>query len=220
MAPTDTPTRWWLFFFILPTVLLSCFFVYKTLVIPPVSAEPQPLKSEWYTLTTARGNDLENKPMVGNCFLCHAYWVTIPKSNQTSKPRFAHGNIVLNHGKNDRCYNCHLISDRNKYVADDGSAIMVQLPEKLCSRCHGLIYNDWLMGAHGKWTGMRQPENKSDKTTYTCTQCHDPHNPAFRYKVMAPPPVWPEKYMRTRVEESHAGPFSNFKVDDPPKEIF
>ena len=94
-----------------------------------------------------------NKSIVGNCHLCHAFWVPIPTSTQTSQPRFAHANIELNHGSNDRCYNCHQIDDRNNYAANDGSDIMVQIPEKLCERCHGLIYQDWLAGTHGKWTG-------------------------------------------------------------------
>jgi hypothetical protein len=113
-----------------------------------------------------------------------------------------------------------MISDRNKYVANDGSGIMPQLPEKLCSRCHGLIYNDWLLGTHGKWIGMWQPIKKSDQTTFTCTECHDPHNPAFRYNVLAPPPIWPDKYIRTEIEGSDSGPFSNFLIDQEPKEIF
>ncbi|MGI9569166.1 MAG: hypothetical protein ACR2PH_05395, partial [Desulfobulbia bacterium] len=103
----------------------------------------EPLKPEWYKVETARGDLLANKSIVGNCHLCHAFWVPIPTTNQTSTPRFAHANITLNHGSNDRCYNCHQIDDRNKYVANDGSGIMVQTPEKLCERCHGLIYQDW-----------------------------------------------------------------------------
>ena len=220
MATTGTTTRLWLFFYIPAIILLSVFLIYRSLSAVPVAAEPEPLNSAWYTVVTARGTDLQNKPIVGNCFICHAYWVPIPKSEQTSKPRFAHANIVLNHGKNDRCYNCHMVSDRNKYVADDGSDIISQLPEKLCSRCHGLIYNDWLAGTHGKWTGMWQPVSNNDRTTYTCTECHDPHNPAFKYNTIAPPPVWPEKYIRSKLEGSHSDPFSNFFIDKEPREIF
>ncbi len=79
-----------------------------------------------------------------------------------------------------------MVSDRNKYVADNGSGIMPQLPELLCSRCHGLIYNDWLMGTHGKWVGMWKPTKKSDRRPFTCTQCHDPHDPSFFLKAAVP----------------------------------
>lgn len=220
MPERGTPARWWLYFFIPTAAVLSCFFLFQTFQTPAASAEPELLQPEWYSVATARGEELKNKPMVGNCFLCHAYWVPIPRSNQTSNPRFAHGNIKLNHGNNDRCYNCHMISDRNKYTANDGSGIMAARVETMCSRCHGLIYNDWLMGTHGKWTGMWLPKQKHDRISYTCTECHDPHNPAFRFGVIAPAPVWPEKYIRSKIEGGQAVPFSNFMVDDPPKEIF
>ena len=216
----ETPVRWWLIFPIPLFVLLSFYFLYRTFPLAPAAADPAPLKAEWYTLTTARGQELANKSMVGNCFICHAYWVPIPRSTENSRPRFAHANITLNHGKNDRCYNCHMISDRNKYVADNGSGIMPQLPELLCSRCHGLIYDDWLNGTHGKWTGMWKPNKKNDRRRYTCTQCHDPHNPAFKYNVVAPPPVWPDKYIRNLNEESQPDPYSNFLIGEEPKESF
>ena len=220
MAMTEKSSPGGLFFFIPAIILLCCFFVYQTLHFSPATKDPGPLNPEFYTLSTARGSELANKPIVGNCFICHAYWVPIPRTEQTSQPRFAHANIVLNHGKNDRCYNCHMISDRNKYVADDGSAIMTQLPEQLCSRCHGLIYNDWLSGTHGKWTGMWQSIADKGRITYSCTECHDPHDPAFKYNSFAPPPIWPKKYIRTEIEDSHTGPFSNFLIDEEPKEIF
>lgn len=220
MATNEMPTRWWLFFFIPALVLLGFFFLYQTLQESQAVSEPEPLQPDHYTLTTARGKELINKSIVGNCFICHAYWVPIPRTEQNSEPRFAHANITLNHGKNDRCYNCHMISDRNKYVADDGTGIIPQLSEKLCARCHGLIYDDWLMGTHGKWTGKWLVSEKGDRTSYSCTQCHDPHDPAFTYKTIAPPPIWPDKYIRTKVDDSHKGPFSNFQIDKEPKEIF
>ena len=187
---------------------------------PPQIKEPPQLKNEWYRVETARGEILENKSIVGNCHLCHAYWVPIPRSEQTSNPRFAHANIQINHGNNDRCYNCHHIADRNKYVANDGSPLMVRNVELLCARCHGLIYNDWLAGTHGKWTGAWTSEG-GEQETFGCTECHDPHNPFFKYDVITPPPVWSEKFIRSTLEdEHHDGPWSNFLVEEEPEEIF
>jgi len=220
MPTNEPPTPWWLFFF-LPVVLgVSCLFIYKTFAGQPTAPIAEKLKPEYYTVETARGAELKQKSMVGNCFLCHAYWVPIPTTTKTSNPRFAHANITLYHGKNDQCYNCHMISDRNKYVANDGSGIMPQLPELLCSRCHGLIYNDWLVGTHGKRTGKWLVTNSNDWQNYTCTECHDPHNPKFKYNIIAPPPTWPKKYIRTKLDTEHSGPTSNFLVDEEPKEIF
>jgi len=217
---SKTETRLGVILLTLVLISLAVLFLFQTLSSSRITSAPEQLNPVWYTLTTARGNELENKSIVGNCHLCHAYWVPIPTSVQTSNPRFAHANIQLNHGTNDRCYNCHQISDRNKYVANDGSNIMPQIPEKLCERCHGLIYNDWLAGTHGKWTGKWQPDTPRDRKTYTCTQCHDPHDPRFKYATFAPAPVWHDKFIRTEAEGVHDGPFSNFLIDDEPKEIF
>lgn len=212
--------RWGLI--LLTVVCLVCtggfIFQSKSSLLQPNT--PTPLENKWYLEETARGEMVQNKSIVGNCHICHAYWVPIPKSKQTSNPRFAHANLKLNHGSNDRCYNCHQISDRNNYVANDGSGIMVQTVEKLCERCHGLIYNDWLSGTHGKWIGDWNAAETKNRKTFSCTECHDPHDPMFKYDVSAPPPVWADKFIRTRAEDEHPGPLSNFLVSEEPEEIF
>lgn len=221
MTPKKTTFRWWLITVVPVFVLLTVLFSFQTLLSDSTaSPRPQPLKPEWYILDTARGEIRDNNSIVGNCFICHAFWVPIPRSTQNSSPRFAHSDVTLDHGSNDRCYNCHMIPDRNKYVADDGSGIPPQTPEQLCKRCHGLIFNDWQSGTHGKWTGSWLPEKLGDQITYTCTECHDPHSPAFRYTLIAPPPVWPDRYIRTPAEGTHSGPLTNFLVGDAPEEIF
>lgn len=220
MAQTKTALRWCLITVLPVFVLLIFLFLFQTFADTTAAPQPQPLDPQWYTLNTARGAVRQNNTIVGNCFICHAFWVPIPRSTQNSLPRFAHATITLDHGNNNRCYNCHMVADRNKYVADDGSGIMPQIPEQLCKRCHGLIYNDWQAGTHGKWTGSWSPETLGDRLTYTCTECHDPHAPAFKYSTVAPPPVWPDKYIRTPAADSHSGPLTNFLVGDAPEEIF
>ena len=143
--------------------------------------------------------DLANKSMVGNCFLCHAYWVGIPDPTVV-RPKFVHSTIELNHGTNDRCYNCHLIQDRNKYAANDGSGIMHVNVEKLCERCHGLIYKDWQNGTHGVRRGKWRPQKEFEIINFKCTECHDPHSPVFQFKEYAPPPIWPAKFVRRSAE--------------------
>jgi hypothetical protein len=89
-----------------------------------------------------------------------------------------------------------LIQDRNKYTADNGSGIMAVNVEKLCARCHGLIYNDWMAGTHGVRRGQWNARTPFERVTFKCTQCHDPHSPRFSFKDFAPPPVWPAKFVR------------------------
>ncbi len=222
MQSYSTTTRWWLFFTIPLFILLSVYFVFLYYTSDAVAEKRRPdlLHPDWYVIDTARGEIRQNTSIVGNCHICHAFWVPIPQTTETSNPRFAHANLQLNHGKNDRCYNCHMITDRNMYVADDGSAIMSETPEKMCSRCHGLIYSDWQAGTHGKWTGTYMPATPFERLTYTCTECHDPHNPLFKYSKIAPPPVWPEKYIRTENQGIHLGPLSKILIGEEPEEIF
>ncbi len=222
MVSSRSVSHWWLFFSIPILLGLAVLFLFFPFAqeVEPQSHAPPTLESSWYTVDTARADDRANSTITGNCHICHAYWVPIPRSNQTSAPRFAHPDVVLNHGTNDRCYNCHHIADRNKFVADDNSTIMTQTPEKLCARCHGLIYKDWQSGTHGKWTGRMTNPALFERTTYTCTECHNPHDPAFVYNKIAPAPVWPDKYIRTHSGTDHNDPMSNYLINQQPEETF
>ena len=197
-SPTHDQGRernWGLVLTIPICIVLGIYFISTSL---GRSDPPEPtatLQTAWYTPKTARGEALDNKVMVGSCYLCHAYWVGIPDP-LVVRPRFAHHVIELDHGRNDRCFNCHLIQDRNKYTADDGSGIMHTRVELLCARCHGLIYNDWQGGTHGVRRGKFREPTVFEVQNFTCTQCHDPHRPKFKFKEYAAPPVWPEKFIR------------------------
>jgi len=68
--------------------------------------------------------------------------------------------------------------------------------EKLCARCHGLIYNDWQNGTHGVRRGHFLTPTEFEIINFKCTECHDPHSPVFQFKEYAPPPVWPDKFVR------------------------
>ena len=219
---SSSSSRWWLYFSVPVFLLLGGYFIYLYLVCDSqaIAESPAELSPAWYEVDTARGEYRRNATIVGNCHICHAFWVPIPTSNHNSNPRFAHINLQLEHGANDRCYNCHQIGDRNKYVANDGSSIMGQTPELLCARCHGLIFSDWTMGTHGKWTGSFLPKTPFEQVTYTCTECHDPHTPKFRYHIFAPPPKWPKKYIRTVNTAIHEGPLSRIIIGEEPKELF
>ena len=192
--------NWGLIIAVPACLVLVIYFLVSGLITSDRQVETKPLNPTWYTPKTARGEELENKVMVGNCFLCHAYWVGIPNP-EVVRPKFAHSIIKLNHGANDRCYNCHLIQDRNKYTANDGSGIMPVNVEKMCARCHGLIYNDWQSNTHGVRRGKWSTETLFEIETFKCTECHDPHSPRFQFREYAPPPIWPVKFIRRSAEE-------------------
>jgi hypothetical protein len=187
--------NWGLFITVPVCLILVVYFLTASLKTLDRQVTAERLNPAWYTPKTARGEALANKVMVGNCFLCHAYWVGIPNPDVV-RPQFAHSVIKLNHGANDRCYNCHLIQDRNKYTANDGSGIIPVNVEKMCARCHGLIYKDWQSGTHGVRRGKWSAQTVFERETFTCTECHDPHSPVFQFKEYTPPPVWPDTLVR------------------------
>lgn len=199
LSESGNNKNWGLVIAVPVCLVLLIFFIVTTFATTPEQTTAEPLEPSWYAPITARGDTLANKSMVGNCYLCHAYWVGPPNPGVV-RPQFAHHVIKLDHGNNDRCYNCHLISDRNKYVANDGSGIMHQNVEQLCARCHGLIYDDWQKGTHGLRRGKWLVQTGLDVKMFTCTHCHDPHSPKFEFKAYAPPPVWPPNLIRRETE--------------------
>ncbi len=159
----------------------------------PEIPEAAPLNAEWYTPETARGEILVNTVMPGNCFICHSVQIPDP---ELIRPQFAHPTVKLDHGVNDRCYNCHHIYNRDSLAGDGETTIPFATPEKLCARCHGIIVRDWLAGTHGLRQGRWMIKAGEEPVNFTCTECHDPHSPKFKYKIAAPAPTWPDKTLR------------------------
>jgi len=106
-----------------------------------------------------------------------------------------HEKVVLHHGKNNRCFNCHQ-KDRRDYFSDyAGNPIEVRGPDgkrdlakevlQLCPKCHGPHYRDWLNGSHGRRSGYWDT-SKGARQAQPCIACHDPHWP--RFKPLAPAP--------------------------------
>jgi hypothetical protein len=184
-------------------VLVIVFIVKGSSVSNPIKKTPR-LKAKWFKPELPREELQKNAVIIGNCWVCHAMWASIPQISHFPA-QFVHPEVKLNHGKNNRCFNCHLESDRNKYSANDGvTGIISANVEKLCGKCHGTIFNNWKNGTHGSIRGKWLSQNRFDKVNFKCTYCHDPHSPKFKYKNFAPPPVWDKKFMRLK-------PFDKFE---------
>ena len=117
------------------------------------------------------------------CTECHKDF----GSKLTSKnPKGEHSDLVLDHGHNTLCLNCHHKDNRNVYVDYDGSEIAEGDTTLLCRKCHGPTYREWQVGIHGRQNGYWD-SSKGPRKKLQCIQCHDPHSPVF--KPMAPEPA-------------------------------
>lgn len=155
--------------------------------VPPPATLPA-----WVTETaTVRHPKLKSEIEIAgftyNCSDCHKLFES---PAETTRSLTQHTNIVLNHGVNDRCFNCHHRTNRDAYVDDAGGQIPAHQPELLCGKCHGPVYRDWLNGAHGRTNGYWDA-SKGPQTRRKCTECHDPHQPAFAAMHPAPGPHTP-----------------------------
>jgi len=112
------------------------------------------------------------------CSVCH--------TKKTPQVRdgalITHGDIKMNHGEGENelaCIECHDRQDRDFLVDTEGKKIDFDHSYQLCGQCHFRPKRDWLGGAHGKrvtyWAGERVVMN--------CTNCHNPHSPAFKTKM-------------------------------------
>ncbi len=161
-------------------------------VIPaPESLYVRDVQGEVFDITPVRG---EVKPLLHRrgsfeykCTECHNDFKSAQRQN-AEIPEHAEINARFNHGLNTFCVNCHHPSDRNSFVAHDGSPIPSTEPALLCSKCHGPTYREWEVGIHGRQNGGWERDNPARKKLL-CIQCHDPHQPAFASMVPDPPTI-------------------------------
>lgn len=88
---------------------------------------------------------------------------------------------------NNSCYGCHSQQDRNKLILKGDEEIAYADTPLLCASCHGTTFRDWERGMHGRTNGFWDKE-RGPQVRQTCTQCHDPHSPAFAPLAPLPGP--------------------------------
>lgn len=118
------------------------------------------------------------------CNACHKLFKT---RDHPDRPRVQHLNITLRHGLNNRCLNCHDRENRERLTLRNGDTVIFPEVAMLCAQCHGPVYRDWTRGAHGKTLGAWSPE-VGQQRKLICTECHDPHSPAYPPYVPLPGP--------------------------------
>lgn len=88
----------------------------------------------------------------------------------------AHDLPPLKHMKQIKnCSYCHQLKKANFLYLQDGSEVTFDQSYQVCEQCHR-EYHQWEVGVHGKQTGYWRG---GDKERWSCTACHNPHNPTF-----------------------------------------
>lgn len=127
---------------------------------------------------------IQNGPFRQTCRECHDVF---PSPDVPRSPMLQHTHIVLDHGLNDRCYNCHAREDRDRLALVDGTRLGFDQVPRLCAQCHGTAWRDWQNGTHGRTSGYWD-RTRGESVRLACTQCHDPHAPAYPPFVPLPGP--------------------------------
>jgi hypothetical protein len=134
------------------------------------------------------------------CMDCHRLF---QPRDDTPVELMQHRHVVLDHGINHRCRNCHHPDDRDRLVLHDGTVIDYSHVVELCAKCHGPTFRDWERGAHGRTNGYWDA-GAGDIRRLRCTECHDPHQP--RRPAMDPLRPFPGPNtirMRPSAEDGH-----------------
>lgn len=124
--------------------------------------------------------------MTYSCNECHQNFQTKEEAIQKNLIG-EHSGLVLDHGQNNRCVNCHHPENKEALLAQDGSEIPFSQSQNLCAKCHGPKFREWTKGIHGKLTGFWDSTKGSSNKTQ-CLYCHNPHSPKFKPLQPAPGP--------------------------------
>lgn len=125
-----------------------------------------------------RKHDIKSFP----CSECHSVDLANLKNGEDKK---AHWDISIEHASESvmNCQSCHSESSPNHLTSNTGALIDFNESYRLCAQCHSPQYKEWLGGAHGKRVDSWVPP----RISYSCTNCHNPHDPSFGHR-------WPARY--------------------------
>jgi hypothetical protein len=127
-------------------------------------------------------------PAVANvsCNTCHEYPATWPMAREVAELDEFHSELRLEHGTNV-CASCHAPDQRDQLRLADGTLLPFEQTQRLCAQCHGSQQRDYEHGAHGGMSGYWDKQ-RGKRIRNLCTNCHDPHAPAYPSVIPAPPP--------------------------------
>ncbi len=126
--------------------------------------------------------DFLGKPVTVACATCHTTREPDLGTRAAADLDTFHQGLVYAHG-DQSCLSCHNAKDYDTLRLADGRALPFTEVKQLCAQCHGTQARDFEHGAHGGMAG-HWDLRAGPRTRNTCTDCHDPHAPA--YPTVAP----------------------------------
>lgn len=111
------------------------------------------------------------------CVSCHTQPLAAMRWNGSDGRATAHWQVDLVHAPPSvmGCTTCHATADVNELRTLTGTAVLFDHAYEICAQCHSTQKADWEGGAHGKRAGGWTPP----RVVFNCTECHNPHRPAF-----------------------------------------
>lgn len=129
-----------------------------------------------------------------SCKTCHEDPATWPMARATTELDEFHSELRFEHGTNV-CASCHAADQRDRLRLADGELLPFAQTQRLCAQCHGSQQRDYEHGAHGGMSGYWDKQ-RGQRIRNLCTNCHDPHAPAYPAVIPAPPPR--DRFLNTR----------------------
>jgi hypothetical protein len=131
--------------------------------------------------------DRHGQPIEVSCSTCHSSREPDPSQRVSGHLQAFHKGLVIQHGTLS-CLSCHGGDDYDALRLADGTAVPFPEVMTLCGQCHGPQKRDYDHGSHGGMQGYWDL-SKGGRTRNVCTDCHDPHAPAYPQVRPVFPPV-------------------------------
>lgn len=121
--------------------------------------------------------DFHGQPAQVSCATCHTTREPNPAQNSAADLTEFHQGLHYQHAGMS-CLSCHNSEDYDSLRLASGLALPFTEVMTLCAQCHGTQKRDYDNGAHGGMVGHWNLQ-KGPRVRNNCTDCHDPHAPAY-----------------------------------------
>jgi len=132
--------------------------------------------------TGAQGTPFQTLARTGHitqypCSSCHSEPLADLQSALSTTDPKAHWSIDMAHADRSvmQCTTCHNPENLDTLQTLTGSKVEFDHSYQVCAQCHSGLAEDWAGGAHGKRVAGWAPP----RVVNNCTDCHNPHQPAW-----------------------------------------